>query len=373
MSVLNRLEARRLTWLAALLLTGACSRAVAAPPPGDRLVPPYSHVFVILDENKNYEQILDPAAAPNIAGLAKAYGVATRFYAEVHPSEANYVALLAGDTFGIHDDDAYYCHPRSTQPFCEGAAAPGYADHTVDAPHLGDQLQARGLSWKGYYESIPEPGSAAVVASDPAFDNGTRKTALYASKHSGFMNFASVQADPHRAERIVGFDSLKADLASGDMPAFALIVPNQCNDMHGLHGAGVPADCDGLNGSALIRRGDAANGELVRELMASPVWRSAQNVAIVITFDEGSGKTREGCCGVTPGAASNFGGGHIPTVVITNHGVRGLADDTPYSHYSLLRTIEDAFGISEHLRHADDTSAGVQPMVKLFATPAGSR
>ena len=137
--------------------------------------------------------------------------------------------------------------------------------------------------------------------------------------------------------------------------------------MHGLHGLGVPADCDGLNGAALIRRGDAANGALVRQLMASAAWRSAENMAIVLTFDEGSGKTREGCCGVTPGAPSNFGGGHIPTVVITNHGPRGLQDDTPYSHYSLLRTLEDVFAIGVHLRHAGDTDAGVQPMVKLFA------
>ena len=359
--------ARRLKVLAGLLLAGWMSTAQAAPLPADRRVARYSHVFVILDENKNYEQILDPAAAPNIAGLAKTYGVATRFYAEVHPSEANYVALLGGDTFGIHDDDAYYCHFGSAKPFCDGASAPGYADHTVVARQLGDQLRDKGLDWKGYYESILAPGSDAVVASDPAFDNGTRKTALYASKHSGFMNFASVQAAPDRAQRIVGFAQLKADLDSGHAPAFALIVPNQCNDMHGLHGDGVPVDCDGLNLSGLIRRGDAANGALVRQLMASPMWRSAENVAILLTFDEGSGKTREGCCGVTPGAPSNFGGGHIPLIVITNHGGRGIVDDTPYSHYSLLRTIEDAFGIDEHLRHADDTADGVQPMVKLFA------
>ena len=136
--------------------------------------------------------------------------------------------------------------------------------------------------------------------------------------------------------------------------------------MHGLHGAGVPTDCDGANEPALIRRGDAANGALVRELMASAAWRSPENMAIVLTFDEGSGKTREGCCGVTPDAPSNFGGGHIPTLVITNHGARGVEDATPYSHYSLLRTLEDAFGIREHLRHADDTGAGVQPMDALF-------
>ena len=354
--------------IAALMLSAACATLPAPDLPADRQVPRYAHVVVIIDENKNYDQILNPAAAPEITALASSYGLATRFYAEVHPSEANYVALLGGDTFGIHDDDAYYCRQGSTRPLCDGASVAGYANHTVDAHHLGDQLRAAGLDWKGYYESIPEPGTDAVIASDPAFDNGSKKTALYASKHSGFMNFTDVQADPKRASRIVGFDQLGRDLDADRLPAFALVVPNQCNDMHGLHGAGVPADCDGSNEAALIRRGDAANGALVREIMASSAWRSSANMAIVITFDEGSGKTREGCCGMTPGAASNFGGGHIPTLVMTNHGPHGLQDDTPYSHYSLLRTIEDAFGIHEHLRHADETAAGVQPMVRLFAT-----
>jgi hypothetical protein len=207
-----------------------------------------------------------------------------------------------------------------------------------------------------------------VIASDPSFADGSRKTALYASKHSGFMNFATVQADPRRAERIVGFDQLERDLASGALPNFALIVPNQCNEMHGLHGPLVPPDCDGDNKAALIRRGDKVAGELVRRIQESAVWKGSGNVAIVITFDEGAGKTREGCCGVTPAAASNFGGGHIPTVVITNHGPRGLSDDTPYSHYSLLRTLEDAFGLPDHLGRASDASDGVKPMVPLFAT-----
>src|SRR5512146_2366670 len=221
--------------------------AAARPPSTAALegVPRYAHVLVIVEENKDYDQILDPAAAPNIAGLAARYGNATRFFAEVHPSEGNYVALLGGDTYGIHDDDAYYCAPGSKDRFCGGAAAPGYASHTVRARHLGDQLAKAGLTWKGYYESIPSPGAAEVVAGPWAPGANPRKRALYASKHSGFMNFADVQHDPRRAERIVGFDQLDRDLASGALPAFALVVPNQCDDMHGLHGAGVPADCDG--------------------------------------------------------------------------------------------------------------------------------
>ena len=70
---------------------------------------------------------------------------------------------------------------------------------------------------------------------------------------------------------------------------------------------------------------------------------------------------------MTPEAPSNYGGGHIPTLVITNHGPRGVADDTPYNHYSLLRTIEDAFGIDEHLGHAAETDKGVVSMTPLFA------
>jgi hypothetical protein len=359
------LTGRRLAGAVLAAALSAAGGASAAP----RLegIPRYDHVLVIVEENKDYSQILDPAAAPNIAALAKRYGNATQFFGEVHPSEANYVALLGGDTFGIHDDDAYYCTAGSTRLLCDGAAAPGYVDHTVHAPHLGSQLMASGLTWKGYYESLPEPGSLAVIASDPAFDNGTRKTALYASKHSGFMNFADVQADPRRAELIVGFDQLDRDLKSGALPAFALVVPNQCNEMHGLHGPAVPADCDGDNKAALIRRGDAFTGELVRRIQATAMWKASGNVAIIITFDEGAGKTREGCCGVTPDAVSNFGGGHIPTLVITNHGPRGLSDPTPYNHYSLLRTLEDAFGVPDHLGHAADSGKGVQPMTRLFA------
>jgi phosphatidylinositol-3-phosphatase len=339
-----------------------------APLPADLAMPRYQHILVIMDENKDYDQIFNPANAPNITSLAKAYGNATNFFAEVHPSEANYVALIGGDTFGIHDDDGYYCKAGNTDAMCAGSSAPGYANHTVDAPNLATQLAQAGLAWKGYYESIPSPGSGATLASDPAFDNGSKKTALYASKHSGFMNFASVQNDPGRAEHIVGFDQLNTDLRANTLPNFAFIVPNQCNDMHGLAGANVPANCTHGSETALIQRGDAVIGELVHKIQATRAWSSPENVAIVITFDESGGDQRAGCCGYDPASTANFGGGHIPTIVITNHGPRGLSDPTPYSHYSLLRTIEDAFGIRQYLGHAAQSDKGVTPMSPLFAT-----
>jgi len=352
--------------LAAALVALSLGGPAKAQTTADAAIPRYEHIFIIVEENKNYAEIVDGRLAPNIARMAKHYGNATRFYSEVHPSEANYVALLGGDTFGIHDDDPFYCKPGDARPLCYGAAKPGYVDHTVHAPHLGDQLEAVGLRWKGYYEDLPAPGSDAVFAAAGGQLVTNPLAGLYASKHSGFMNFASVQSDPNRPAHIVGFDQLDADLASGDLPNFALIIPNQCNEMHGLYFPGMPTDCNAISSGLLIQRGDAEIGRLIAKLQASPAWRSSGNVAIIITFDEDSAGKRDGCCGVTPNAVSNFGGGRIPTIVITNHGPRGVTDDTPYSHYSLLRTMEDAFGISQHLGHASDNDHGVVPMNKLF-------
>jgi hypothetical protein len=142
--------ALRPLWLALAALAGvATSVGAHGQTPADRAVPRYARIVVIYEENKSYAQIMDPAVAPNLAGLAARYGDAAQFFGEVHPSEANYVALIGGDTFGIHDDDAFYCRPGSVDPFCPGAAAPGYVDHTIAARHLGQQLVAQGLSWKG--------------------------------------------------------------------------------------------------------------------------------------------------------------------------------------------------------------------------------
>lgn len=339
--------------------------AAGSPTAEDLAVPRYQHVFVIVGENKNRERIDGSPNAPQLTQLARTYGDALNFFGEVHPSEANYVALIGGSTYGIHDDDAYYCAAGSSDAACPGAKQAGYAAHTIDAPHIGTQLEAVGLSWKNYNESIPAPGSPAVTGSNPAQD-GPNAPPLYAVKHSGFMNFASVQKDPRRAEHIVGYDQLRRDLATNTIPNFGLIIPNLCNDMHGMAGPRVPDDCLFEHMDAAIRRGDAAMAKVVQMIQGSAAWKSDDNVAIVVTWDENDGLTSEGCCGVTPNAPSNFGGGHIATIVITNHGPRGVVDPMPYNHYSLLRTIEDAFGIHDYLGLAAATNQGVRPMLPLF-------
>ena len=366
----------------ALAITAAmlCASAAAAPAwcpgsTGDHAdeVPRYDHILVIIAENHGYAQIIGNPKAPNLNRLARAYGSATQFYGEVHPSKANYIAMLGGDTFGIHDDDAYYCRAGSSDRHCPSAdKITPYVDHTVTARSLTDQLQERHLTWKGYYENLPAPGSKAVYYPDNRRPVRGQPTELYAVKHNGFMQFRAVRNDPALATKIVGFDQLFRDLARGQVPNYAHVVPNQCNEMHGRDGRHVPPDCRFDNDQGLIARGDKAIGALVDRIMASPIWSAPGNAAIVITWDEddgphGAGET-QGCCGYDPDSPANFGGGHIPTIVITNHGPRGVTDDTPYNHYSLLRTTEDAFCIGEYLGHAADTAKGVKSMVKLFRT-----
>jgi hypothetical protein len=100
-------------WTAAILGMLALATSADAAQPRARAsaaMPRYSHIFLIIDENKGYDQLMNmPAVTPVIHQLASQYGTAIQFYAEVHPSEANYIAMVAGDTFGIHDDDAFYC------------------------------------------------------------------------------------------------------------------------------------------------------------------------------------------------------------------------------------------------------------------------
>src|SRR5215831_2288008 len=102
------------------------SAAIAAP-----ALPHYDHVFMTVEENHGFQDIVGNPAAPTINALAKAYGIATQYYGVTHPSGPNYVAMLGGGTFGVNSDDPYWVFG-------------------VDQPSLMSQLDAAHLSWRGY-------------------------------------------------------------------------------------------------------------------------------------------------------------------------------------------------------------------------------
>jgi len=381
---------------AALILahaTPAAATVVNDPTAADRAIPRYDHIITIIEENKSAAQIVGQSFAPNINSYASTYGSASNYYGVVHPSEGNYVAMIGGSTFGINNDDAYYCSAGSKAPDCFNLAQPGYANHTISEPSLLDQLTATGRTFKGYYENLPAHPKAVNSAPLPSTATpnppSTSTNTLYASKHNAFINFASVQNDPNIGSKIVGFSGLAADLASGTFANYVHIVPNQCNEMHGLNAGSAP-NCDygafgvntaDANTQTLISQGDKVIKGLVDQITAAPFWNQGNN-AIVLSWDEDNfvAPFTQGCCGSDPASAANFGGGRVANVVITSKGPRGVTDNTPYNHYSFLRTVEDAFGLYDpsqysaasaglagYLNEAGDTVNGVRAQTQLFA------
>src|SRR5262249_9213057 len=105
----GRLDEGRALMVRTILTALALGAALAPMAEAAPKVPPYAHIYLIIEENHTFDQIIGKDYASNFNKLAKQYGLATNFYGERHPSEPNYIAMLGGDTFGIADDDAYWC------------------------------------------------------------------------------------------------------------------------------------------------------------------------------------------------------------------------------------------------------------------------
>jgi hypothetical protein len=272
-------------------------------------IPRYDHIFVIMEENHNYNQIIGNPAAPEINALAKDYGLATKYSGVADPSEPNYVVMLGGSTFGISNDDPYF-----------------FPGQTVNQPNLMSQIDQAGLSWKGYFQGMPYAGYRGYCF--PTKCNGIPDSdTQYVAKHNGIVNFAGEQT-PGEFAKMQPYSQLTSDLASGSVPNLSYIVPDECHDMHGAPPWCVDSGKSGdVDDTWLVANGDAFVGRTVNAITSSSTWKTGAN-AIVVTWDEG-----------------NFATDTIPTIVVTNNGPRQLTDGTSYNHYSLLASIQAAFGL----------------------------
>ncbi|MFN3742928.1 MAG: alkaline phosphatase family protein [Anaerolineales bacterium] len=250
-------------------------------------VPNFAHIVMIVFENKEFGLVVGNPKMFYFNRLAREYTLLTQHYAVTHPSLPNYLALIGGDTFGIRRN-------------CENCF--------IQAPNLADFIEASGRTWKSYQEDMPRP----------CFLGSTLK---YAQKHNPFIYFDSIRLNPERCQRIVPLQELFTDLEQGRLPNFAFITPNLCNSAH---------DC-GL---------DVADAWLKNLLDVLKPYLDAQGVPylIVLTWDEGQGN--HSCCGLPAEA-----GGRVATVLVSPQVRRGFRDDTPYTHYSLLKTILVAWNL----------------------------
>lgn len=261
------------------------------------LVPNFAHIVILIFENKEYGTVVGSNAMPNFNGYAQAYTLLNAHYAVTHPSLPNYLALIGGDTFGVISN----CN-----------------DCYIDAASLPDLIEASGRTWRTYQERMP-----STCFLGDAFK--------YAQKHNPFIYFTPIRENPERCNNgIVPLTQLDTDLAANALPNFVFITPDLCNSAH---------DCQ-------ISTADTWLGTVASKLQ-DYLEADGQPYLMILTWDEGQGN--HSCCGLPEEQA----GGRIATVLISPQAKPGFQDETPYTHYSILKTISAAWHLP-YLAHAAD-------------------
>jgi acid phosphatase len=173
-------------------------------------------------------------------------------------------------------------------------------------------MAAAGIGWRAYMEDMPAPCAQS--------DGGD-----YVVHHNPFVYYDAVVAGS--CGNVVPGSQLAGDIAAGALPAFTWLTPNLCNDMH---------DCP-------VATGDTYLSGIVPQLLTT----LGPDGALFLVWNEGT---------------SNVHGGGQITMVAAGSGVKkGYRSTIAYDHYSLLRTIEDGWGLPEL-----GSSAAATPMADLF-------
>jgi phospholipase C len=317
-------------------------------------IPHFDHVVVLVEENESETTSFGPdSPAVYLKGL-RAKGVFTpNYYGTGHVSLDNYITMVSGQPGnGLTNSDcetvSLYTCAQTTRAFSRGR-------------HLGDQLDAAHVTWKSYMDSTPTPcfhgpysaTPPAVLQPDPYQGDSQQPPAKdYADRHNPFIYFPNFIGNAARcAAHQRPYTELSGDIAANKLPAFAFITPDTCHDGH-------DAPCSNGAPGGLT----SADAWLQQEVPALLSYLSTHNGLLVVTFDEGS--TGGGGGGrVCPRCASGGLGGKVGAVFISPHLRQGAVVTAAYDHNSLLRSIEDSFGISEHLNLA----ARATPLSAVFA------
>ncbi len=247
----------------------------------------FDRVVIVVMENRGASQVLSDG---NIASIMKQAAWFSDYHALSHPSLPNYLALVAGSTFGLTKD---------------------HLDTAIKRRSIINRLEQKGLTWKAYAEDYP----GRCLTSDSRKGSphpAASPTALYTMRRVPFLAFATVQNDPARCARVVNAGQFMADARAGTLPNYSFYAPNLVHDGH-----------DASLGSAA-----SWLKQFVDTLQSSGAMD--QRTLLVVVWDEGSG----------PDLRSN----RVLAMLLGDMVVPGRYS-TRLTHYSLLRTIEDNFGL----------------------------
>jgi phosphatidylinositol-3-phosphatase len=358
----NRVDRRKRTVVRALVAALATAAVGLSPSvaTADFQPPPVRHVWVINLENASYGQTFgdggnffgaDTPPHPYLKNVLPSRGALLRqFYAIGHNSLDNYIAQVSGQA--PNPDSQGDCLTGGDTEFVSAGTDPHGQEigqgciYPPNVKTLADQLDARGMTWRGYMEDLGNVPRGPGLGDEHSCDrpNGyvNQNVDLYAAKHNPYVWFHSLIDQPGCEKHNVPLTSLGRDLASiATTPNLSFVTPSGCNDGH---------DCDLDTVDEWLQR-------WIPVILASPAYR--QDGMVIVTFDEASslvgvsaGDDTSACCNEIPGpnspmpGVSGPGGGRVGAVILSPYVKPGTVSDSPYNHYSLLRSLEDAFGIT---------------------------
>jgi acid phosphatase len=220
-------------------------------------LPVYDHVVIVVEENKDYAQIVNRPDAPFINELRETGANFTRMFGEEHFSPGNYFWMFSGDNQGVGFRD-------------------GVPDVKVQgARNLGASLIRNGLKFKGYSEELPKINSEAVFGPEGV----PRSDVVYARKHVPWISFDNVPNNGTAEESSnLRFEDFATDFTR--LPTVAFVIPNLSNDMHNTDPA-IKNPVEARNQS--VRRGDRW---LRDHLGGYARWARTHNSLLIVTFDE---------------------------------------------------------------------------------------
>ena len=315
---------------------------------------------MVILENEDYATSFGSSSpAPYLAQTLPAAGVLLQnYYGIGHESNDNYIAMISGQGPNIdtQGDCQIFSDFLTTGPVSAlTGQAPGEGCvFPTSVPSLPDQLQQAGISWKAYMEDMGNTATReSATCGHPSLNtqDGTQTATSadnYATRHDPFVYFHSViDNQAYCDQHVVSLKPLATDLQTlATTPQFVFITPSLCHDGHDSPCAdGEPGGLKSVNSFLQT---------LVPEIVQSPAFQ--QDGLLLITFDESSGPQSDAsaCCGEGPNlpntplpGITGLGGGVVGAVAIAPQFIKpGTVSKLSYNHYSMLRTVEDIFGLS---------------------------
>jgi len=363
----------------------------AAPDDGGSINHRIKHVFVIVLENEGFDVTFGPnSKAPFLSKTLTSRGVLlNQYFGTGHVSLDNYIAMISGQaaTPDTRNDCQIFADFVLTGT-SDGQAIGNGCVYPASIRTLPNQLNAVGKTWRAYAEDMGnDPTREATTCGHPALNTQDLTQSAeapsasvplgdqYATRHNPFVYFHSIIDSQDCGSHVVNLNQLTADLSSEQAtPNFVFITPNLCNDGH-------DAPCKNGQPGGLVSA-DAFLQKWIPLIQASKAYQ--QDGLIVITFDGGGlsvGANPNGsgilvsapgqfCCNQQPGpnlapfpqstaiapgvalAFQSYGGDRTGAVLLARFLQPGTVSNTPFNHYSLLKSLEDIFDTDDYLGFA---------------------